>query len=115
MKQPEKQRLTDLTRKAVRRFVNEHKPIKIRAEKVAAKFSPTNADQFRQLSEIVWWLIAVEAFEDAMGLLDALCEVDDEYFWMFHALASSFATRAWLHSNQKQAAAARADAKVALH
>jgi hypothetical protein len=114
MKQTEKRRLTAITRKAVERIAPGHPQIKIHAEKAAEKFSPTNAEQFRKLSEIVWWLIAVDAREDAMGLLDALCEVDDEYYWMFHALASAFATRAWLHSKQKCAAAARIDAKAAL-
>src|SRR5262249_22804733 len=65
-------------------------------------------------AEIAWWLIAVDRGRDAMGLLDALCEVDDEYYWMFHALASAFATRAWLRANHKEAAAARDDARTAL-
>jgi hypothetical protein len=115
MNQTEKQRLTGITRKAVERIASGHAQIKTHAEKAAAKFSPTNAEQFRKLSEIVWWLIAADAREDAMALIDALCEVDDEYYWMFHALASSFATRAWLHAKQKNAAAARTDAKTALH
>jgi hypothetical protein len=114
MKQTEKQRLTGITRKAVERIASGHPQIKAYAEKAATKFSPTNAEQYRKLSEIVWWLIAADAGEDAMALLDALCEVDDEYYWMFHALASSFATRAWLHSKQKDAAAARTDARTAL-
>src|SRR5262245_42819994 len=107
MKQTEKQRLTGITRKAVERIAGGHPQIKAYAEKAATKFSPTNAKTYRELSEIVWWLIAADAGEDAMALLDALCEVEDEYYWMFDALASSFATRAWLHSKQKDAAAAR--------
>jgi hypothetical protein len=114
MKLTEKQRLTAITREAVERISSGHPQIKTHAKKAAAKFSPTNAEQFRKLSEIAWWLIAADAREDAMGLLDALCEVDDEFYWMFHALASSFATRAWLHSKQKNAVAARTDAKTAL-
>ena len=114
MKQVEKKRLAALTQKAIRQIAKKHTEIKIRADKVGSRFSPTNADQYRELSEIVWWLIAVDAYSDAMRLLDALCEVDDEYYWMFHALASSFATRAWLHSKLKNATASRRDAKSAL-
>jgi hypothetical protein len=114
MKQSEKHRLTGLTRIAVERIASGHPEIRARAKKAAAKFSPTNAEKFKELSEIVWWLIAVEAIDDAMGLLDALCEVNDEYYWMFHALASSFATRAWLHLKQKNATAALTDARTAL-
>ena len=114
MKQSEKQRLTARTHDAVARITGDHPKIKEYAQKAAAKFSPTNAEHYRTLSEIAWWLIAADLGEDAMGLLDALCEVDDEYYWMFHALASSFATRAWLRAKQKQAAAARTDARAAL-
>src|SRR5258708_30964923 len=114
MKQTEKQRLTGITLKAIERIASGHPQIKAHTEKAAAKFSPSNAEQYRKLSEIVWWLIAADAGEDAMGLLDALCAVDDEYYWMFHALASAFATRAWLHSKQKNATAARTDARTAL-
>jgi len=114
MNRTEKQRLTRITRTAVERIASRHPLIKTHAERAAAKFTPTNAEQFRKLSEIVWWLIAVDANADAMGVLDALCEVNDRYYWMFHALASSFATRAWLHFKQKNAAAARDDAKAAL-
>jgi hypothetical protein len=49
-----------------------------------------------------------------MGLLDALCAVNDDYFWMFHALASAFATRSWLNAKQGHATAARGDARTAL-
>jgi hypothetical protein len=62
-------------------------------------------EQYRKLSEIVWWLIAVDCDQDAMVLLDALCEVDDNYFWMFRALGSL------RHSD---ASAARDDAVSAL-
>src|SRR5262249_24915141 len=115
MKQSEKQRLTALTRDAVAQICGGPAKIKEYAEKAAARFSPTNAKQYRRLSEIVWWLIAVDCGRDAMVLLDALCEVADEYYWMFHALGSAFATRAWLHAKHKQAAAARDDARTALH
>jgi hypothetical protein len=114
MKQSEKQRLAALTREAVAAISGSPK-IKEYAEKAAAKFSPTNAEQYRKLSEIVWWLIAINRAEDAMVLLNALCEVDDEYYWMFHALGSAFATRAWLHTKQDEDAAAREDAQTALH
>jgi hypothetical protein len=115
MKQAEKQRLTTLTRNAVARFSGCPPKVREYAEKAAAKFSPTNAEQYRKLSEIVWWLIAVDCRQEATGLLDALCEVDDGYYWMFHALGSAFATRAWLQAKDKQAAAARDDARAALH
>lgn len=114
MKQSEKQRLTTITRGAVARITGSHPKIKEYAEKAAGKYSPTNAEHYRTLSEIVWWLIAVDSYKEAMSVLDALCEVDDEYYWMFHALASTFATRAWLHTKQKQAPAARGDARTAL-
>jgi len=114
MKQAEKQRLTVLTREAVARLSACPPKVKEHAEKVAARYSPTSAEQYRKLSEIVWWLLAVDCVEDAMGLLDALCEVEDEYYWMFHALASAFATRAWLRAARGQSAAAREDARTAL-
>ncbi len=114
MKKAEKMRLTALTRDAALGITCDHPLIKDHLEKVASKYSPTNAEQFRSLSEIVWWLIAVDAYQDAMRLLDVQCEVDDDYYWMFHALASSFATRAWLNSKQKNVAEARNDAKTAL-
>jgi hypothetical protein len=114
MKFSEKQRLIALTRDAVQKINTGNPQIKARAVKASVKFSPTSAETYRELSEIVWWLIAADAHEDVMNLLDALCEVDDEYYWMFHALASSFATRAWLHSQQKNAAGARHDAQMAL-
>ena len=114
MKQAEKQRLTDCTRDAINAFSCDKREIKSRAEKVALKFSPTNAAKFRELSEIVWWLIAVGSYSDALRLLDALCEIEDEYYWMFHAMASAFATRAWLKSKLKMPIEARHDAKTAL-
>jgi hypothetical protein len=114
MKQAEKQRLTDCAREAINDIVCDHREIKSRAQKVGLRFSPTNADKFRELSEIVWWLIAVESYQDAMRLLDALCEIEDEYYWMFHAMASTFATRAWLNSRLKKTSEARHDAKKAL-
>ncbi|MEZ6143687.1 MAG: hypothetical protein R3B84_24245 [Zavarzinella sp.] len=115
MKQAEKQRLTALTRDAVAQLTTCPSKVKEHAEKVAARYSPTNAEQYRKLSEIVWWLIAVDCVEDALGLLDAICEVDDNYYWMFHALGSAFATRAWLRARYEQVAAAREDALTALH
>jgi hypothetical protein len=114
MKQSEKQRLTAVPRDAVARITGCPPKIKEYAENAARKYSPTNAEQYRTLSEIGWLLIAADCCKEAMGVLDALCEVDDEYYWMFHALASSFATRAWLHTKQKQAPAARRDARTAL-
>lgn len=114
MKQSEKRRLTELLREAVTRISAAPSKLKGYAEKAAAKFSPTNAAQYRTLAEIVWWLIAIECDQDAMGILDALCEVDGDYYWMFHALGSAFATRAWLHGKQKNAVAAREDARTAL-
>jgi hypothetical protein len=114
MKQAEKHRLTALTREAVTHLSSCPPQVKEHAEKVVARYSPTNAEQYRKLSEIVWWLIAVDCVEDALRLLDTLCEVDDEYYWMFHALGSAFATRAWLHAKHEQAAAAREDALTAL-
>ncbi len=114
MKQSEKRRLTVLTRDAVAQISAAPPKLKERAEKEVAKFSPTNAEQYRKLSEIVWWLIAVECNQDAVRILDALCEVDDEFYWMFHALGSVFATRAWLQTKRKQTAAASADAQAAL-
>jgi len=114
MKQSEKQRLTALTRDAAARITGGPPKIKEYAEKAAAKYSPTNAGTYRTLAEIAWWLIAADAIEDALLLLDALCELDDEYYWMFHALGSAFATRAWLHARRKEAVAARDDAGSAL-
>lgn len=114
MKLSEKQRVTALTRAAVARITGGHPKIKEHAQKAAAKFSPTNAAQYRALSEIAWWLIAADSGEEAMGLLDALCQVDDEYYWMFHALASSFATRSWLNAVQKHGEAVLGDARTAL-
>jgi len=114
MKQSEKQRLMARIRDAVARMTVGNPRIKERAEKAAAKFSPTNAERYRTLSEIVWWLIAADCGEDAMALSGALCEVDDEYYWMFHALGSAFATRAWLNTKHNRAAAARDDARTAL-
>ena len=114
MKQIEKQRLTTLTRDAVSRLSSCPPKVKEYAGKVASRYSPTNAEQYRKLSEIVWWLIAVDRVEDALSLLDALCEVDDEYYWMFHALGSAFATRAWLRARHAQPTPAREDARTAL-
>ena len=114
MKRAEKERLTRITVDAIQRMDTTHPLIRAHADKIAAKFSPTNAGQFRTLSHVVWWLIANEEYAGAMALLDALCEIDEESYWTFHALASTFATRAWLHSRQKRAAAGRADAKAAL-
>lgn len=114
MQKAEKQRLTAVARDAVTQLSTCPPKVKEHAEKVVALYSPTNAEQYQKLSEIVWWLIAVDCVEDALRLLDALCEVDDEYYWMFHALGSAFATRAWLHAKHERAAAAREDARTAL-
>jgi hypothetical protein len=59
---------------------------------------------------MVWWLIAMEERRDALRLLDVLCELDDQYYWMFQALASVFATRAWLHAQNKSFAQSADDA-----
>lgn len=101
MKQSEKLRLIKVTQNAISRIGNVHPEIRARANKYGVKFSPTNKTKFREICEIAWCLIATDAKTDAMRLLDALCELDDEYYWMFHHLASAFATRAWLHSKQK--------------
>ena len=66
------------------------------------------------MGELVWWLIAIGETADAMRLLDGLCELDDEYYWMFQALASSFAARAWLHElNQRARTQGERDAQTA--
>jgi len=65
-------------RDAVARMTVGNPRIKERVEKAAAKFSPTSAERYRTLSEIVCWLIAADCGEDAMALSGALCEVDDE-------------------------------------
>ena len=114
MKQAEKQRLAALTRAAVARISGAHPQIKASAERAAAKYLPTNAEHYRELAEIVWWLIAVDRDTDAMPLLNTLCEVDDSLYWMFQALGSAFATRAWLHTKRKRRAAGRDDARTAL-
>jgi hypothetical protein len=114
MTKDEKLRLTNLTRAALTGIACEHPRIRAWADKCAAKFSPTNADQFRTIGELVWSLIAIDAATDALRLLDALCETDDELYWMFEALASAFATRAWLHSKNKAPAKSSSDAKTAL-
>ena len=114
MKQAEKQRLIKLTREAIEQISDVQCEIKIRASKVAQKFSPTNAEKCRELSEIVWWLIAASALDEARRLLDALCEIDDEYYWMFHAQAGSFATRAYLHAKLKNPKESKNDSKAAL-
>jgi hypothetical protein len=113
MKQAEKQRLTALAREAVENLTCAEK-LKQRVAKIAGRYSPTNAEQYRKLAEVVWWLIAVDCDEDALAVLDALCEVNDESFWMFHALASALATRSWIRAKRGEKAAARADAQAAL-
>ncbi|WP_184192255.1 hypothetical protein [Armatimonas rosea] len=80
--------------------------------KSAAAFSPTNFNRFRDMLHGAWWLIALEAYDDAKRLLDALCEVDDDFYWMFEWLASTFATRAWLYSQQGNTEASQADAEA---
>ena len=91
----------------------EYPALRERVERCAAKYSPINATQFRELAEMVWWLIALEEHGDALRLLDAMCEVDDESYWMFHALASAFATRAWLHARNEGVAQSNDDANRA--
>jgi hypothetical protein len=54
-------------------------------------------EQVREVAEICWWLIAIGRDKDAIPLLDALCQIDDDIYWMYEAMGSAFATRAWLH------------------
>ena len=114
MKQAEKLRLTARTRDAVAKIGVGNPKIRERVEKAAAKYSPTNAEQYRTLAELVWWLISADCGDDALAVLDALCEVDGDYYWMFHALGSAFATRAWLHANRNCPTDSRNDARTAL-
>jgi hypothetical protein len=89
-------------------------PIRQRAKKLAAKYSPTNASDFRDLSEIAWWLVATDSLDEAAGLLDALCEVNDELYWMPDALASAHATRAWVHGRRGDRQLASRDSQAVL-
>jgi hypothetical protein len=114
MTKDEKLRLTALTRSTLLKIKCKHPQLRERADKFAAKFSPTNAGRFRNLGELAWCLIAMDAKTDAMRLLDALCEINDGYYWMFHGLASVFATRAWLHSNRMDATKSLRDSNAAL-
>lgn len=113
MKNAEKARLTELVQLAVVNLTVAHPQIRNRIQKCAEKYSPTNLDRFRDLAEIAWWLIAVDAQSDAIQILDALCEVNDEYYWMFQALASAFATRSWLHTRAGESVQRIADAERA--
>lgn len=114
MKQAEKQRIVAMTQAAVEQITAAHAQLKARAEKIAKKFSPTNFQQFTALVDIVWWLIAVDAYRDALRLIDALCELDDEIYWTYCGLADAYATRAWLKLKLKDAPGARRDAHKAL-
>lgn len=114
MTQAEKHRLTVLTRDSAARIVITHPKIKEHIDRAVRSYSPTNAKQYRALAEIVWWLIASDSADAAADLLDALCELDDDIYWMPHALASAFATRAWLNAQRKRATEARTDARSAL-
>lgn len=112
MTKAEKLRLTERVQGAVVALDLEHALCRQYLDKSAAAFSPTNCNRFRDMLHGAWWLIALEAFDDARRLLDALCEVDDDFYWMFEWLASTFATRAWLSAQQGNTEASRADAEA---
>jgi hypothetical protein len=114
MNTAEKKRLIGLVQAAVADWKSVAPPIHERAQKLAAKYSPTNAAIFRDLSEIAWWLIATDALDEAAGLLDALCEVNDNLYWMPHALASAHATRAWVHGRRGDRKLSSQDAQAVL-
>jgi len=114
MKQSEKKRLKTNAIQAIGDISNQYDETKARAVKLAKKFSPTSAESCREICELVWWLIAESAFVDAERILDVLCEIDDEYYWMFHSQASTFATRAYLHNRLKNTTASKNDSKSAL-
>jgi hypothetical protein len=112
MTKVEKVRLTELAQGAVAALEVENALCRQYLEKSAAAFSPTNFNRFRDMLHGAWWLIALEAYDDAKRLLDALCEVNDDFYWMFEWLASTFATRAWLYAQQGTIEASQADAEA---
>lgn len=112
MTKVEKLRLTERVQGAVAVLGVESSFCRQYLEKSGAAFSPTNFNRFRDMLHGAWWLIALEAYDDAKRLLDALCEVDDDFYWMFEWLASTFATRAWLYSQQGNTEASQADAEA---
>ena len=114
MTKAEKLRLTELVHGAVAALEVENALCRQYLEKSAAAFSPTNFNRFRDMLHGAWWLIALEAYDDAKQLLDALCEVNDDFYWMFEWLASTFATRAWLHFQQGELVASQAEGEAAL-
>jgi hypothetical protein len=114
MNAAEKKRLTSLVPAAVAKWPSVAPPIRERAQKLAAKYSPTNATSFRDLSEVAWWLIAVDALDEAIRLLDALCAVNDKLYWMPQALASAHASRAWAHGQRGDRKLSSQDARSVL-
>jgi hypothetical protein len=88
--------------------------IRERIEKQSAKYTPTSYDRFREISEFVWWLIAWDAKADALRILNAMCELDDDTYWVFQALASALATRAWLYVEMGEEEQSLIDAQSAL-
>ena len=114
MTKAEKLRLTELVKDATAALGLENLFCRQHLEKSAASFSPTNFNSFRDVLHGVWWLIVLEAYDDAERLLNALCQVNDDFYWMFEWLASTFATRAWLHFQQGELAASQADVEAVL-
>jgi hypothetical protein len=115
MKKAEKERLTSLMHEATARVNGLPMKVQQHFAKVAAKYSPTNKEQVRGMAEICWWLIAIDREPDALPVLDALCQVDDDFYWMYEAFGSVFATRAWLHERHGRFADAQADAIKGVH
>lgn len=113
MKTAEKQRLTQLVREATDSLSVTHPLVRDRLQRLAAKYSPTSFARFNEFADMVWWLIALNERDDAFRLLDALCEVDDDYYWMFEWMNYTFATRAWLHARARRPAKSAADAATA--
>ena len=114
VKNAERKRLTVLMRDAVARLSSVPPKVRVRAEKAAAKYSPTNGEQYRDLAELTWLLIAAGCDDDAMGVLDALCEVDDKYYWMYDHIPLTFGTRAWLRTKIGDVDGSRDDARKVL-
>ena len=115
MTKAEKLRLTELVKDAAVALGVENLFGSKHLEKSTASFSPANFNSFRDVLHGVWLLIALEAYDDAKRLLNALCEVNDDFYWMFEWLGATFATRAWLHFQQGELAASQADGEVVLH
>ncbi len=111
----EKTRLIKGVQEAVAVLEVENLLCRQQVQKSAATFSPTNFNSFRELLHLIWWLIALESYGDAQRLLDALCEVNDEFYWMFEWLGATFAARAWLHSQQGETEASQLNASELLH